>query len=108
MNTRRCIPCPSADELDLAPQMIVVVLADAALLAVDRALDSAHPMLAATNRFDRPPPWLIASEHLAAQVLDLSAAHTTDQIEARESPENWNFPYLTELWDGASALKQAR
>jgi putative nucleotidyltransferase with HDIG domain len=45
---------------------------------------------------------------LEHQVLDLSAAHTTDQIEARESPENWNFPYLTELWDGASALKQAR
>jgi putative nucleotidyltransferase with HDIG domain len=45
---------------------------------------------------------------LEPQVLDLSAAHTTDQIEARESPENWNFPYLTELWDGASALKQAR
>jgi HD-GYP domain-containing protein (c-di-GMP phosphodiesterase class II) len=45
---------------------------------------------------------------LEHQVLDLSAAHTTDQIEAREAPENWNFPYLTELWDGASALKQAR
>jgi putative nucleotidyltransferase with HDIG domain len=45
---------------------------------------------------------------LEPQVLDLSAPHTTDQIEARESPENWNFPYLTELWDGASALKQAR
>jgi hypothetical protein len=73
VNARRSIPCPAADELDLAPQMIVVVLADAALLAVDRALDSAHPILAATNRFDRPPPWLLSSERLAAQVLDLSA-----------------------------------
>ena len=45
---------------------------------------------------------------LEPQVLDLSAPHTTDQIEARESPENWNFPYLTELWDADSALKQAR
>jgi putative nucleotidyltransferase with HDIG domain len=45
---------------------------------------------------------------LEPQVLDLSAAHITDQIEARESPENWNFPYLTELWDADSALKQAR
>jgi putative nucleotidyltransferase with HDIG domain len=45
---------------------------------------------------------------LEPQVLDLSAAHVTDHIEARESPENWNFPYLTELWDGAAALKQAR
>jgi hypothetical protein len=53
--------------------MIVVVLADAALLAVDRALDAAHPALAATTRLGQPPPWLLASEHLAAQVLDLSA-----------------------------------
>lgn len=45
---------------------------------------------------------------LKPQVLDLAAAHTTDQIEARESPENWNFTYLTELWDGDAALKQAR
>jgi putative nucleotidyltransferase with HDIG domain len=45
---------------------------------------------------------------LAPQILDLSAAHVTDHIEARESPENWNFPYLTELWDGAGALQQAR
>ena len=73
MTTRRGIPCPSADDLDLAPQLIVVVLADAALLAIDRAIDCAHPILAATRRFDRPPPPLIASERLAAQVLDLSA-----------------------------------
>jgi putative nucleotidyltransferase with HDIG domain len=45
---------------------------------------------------------------LEPQILDLAASHTTDHIEARESPENWNFPYLTELWDGDSALKQAR
>jgi putative nucleotidyltransferase with HDIG domain len=42
------------------------------------------------------------------QILDLAAPHVTDQIAAREPPENWNFPYLTELWDGDSALKQAR
>ena len=73
MNSRRTIPCPSPDELDLAPQMTVVVLADAALLAVHRALDTAHPVLAATKRFDRPAPWLLTSEHFAAQVLDLAA-----------------------------------
>jgi putative nucleotidyltransferase with HDIG domain len=42
------------------------------------------------------------------QVLDLASAQAVDQIEGRESPENWNFPYLTELWDGDAALKQAR
>jgi len=45
---------------------------------------------------------------LEPQVLDLASTHVTDNIEARENPENWNFPYLTELWDGDSALKQAR
>jgi HD-GYP domain-containing protein (c-di-GMP phosphodiesterase class II) len=42
------------------------------------------------------------------QILDLAASHVTDQIEAREPPENWHFTYLTELWDGEAALRQAR
>jgi HD-GYP domain-containing protein (c-di-GMP phosphodiesterase class II) len=45
---------------------------------------------------------------LEPHVLDLSSSSVIDQIESRENPENWNFPYLTELWDGDSALKQAR
>jgi HD-GYP domain-containing protein (c-di-GMP phosphodiesterase class II) len=45
---------------------------------------------------------------LKPQVLDLAAPHPVDQIEARESPENWNFTYLTELWGGDTALRQAR
>ena len=73
MSRQRSIPYPSADDLDFAPQLLVVVLADAALLAVDRALDSAHPILAASKRTDRPPPPLISSERLATEVLDLSA-----------------------------------
>jgi len=44
---------------------------------------------------------------LEPQVLDLASAQVVDQIESRENPENWNFTYLTELWDGAGALKQA-
>ena len=45
---------------------------------------------------------------LKPQILDLASPHTVYRIEAREPPENWNFPYLTELWDGDAALKQAR
>ncbi len=73
MSRRRTIPYPSADDLDFAPQLLVVVLADDALLAVDLALDSAHPILAASKRIDRPSPPLISSERLATEVLDLSA-----------------------------------
>jgi len=45
---------------------------------------------------------------LEPQVLDLSSPSVVDQIESRENPENWKFPYLNELWDADSALKQAR
>ena len=40
---------------------------------------------------------------LKPRVLDLSSADAGDQIEAREPPENWNFPYLTELWAESAA-----
>ncbi len=72
--SRQSIPCPTLDDVDSAPQLLVVALADAALLAVDRALDSAHPILAATSCSNRrPPPVLITTEHLAAQILDVAA-----------------------------------
>ena len=44
---------------------------------------------------------------LEPQVLDLSSAQVLDQIESREAPENWNFPYLNELWGADAALKSA-
>jgi hypothetical protein len=70
---RPCIPWPTSDDVDLAPQLIVVALALAALFAVDRALDGAHPILAQTRRLDRSPPPLISSELLAVQILELAA-----------------------------------
>lgn len=48
-----------------------------------------------------------ASMPLAPQLLDLASPNCTDQIEARESPENWNFKHLIELWAGDAALTQA-
>ena len=67
------LPTPSVDEVDVAPQLLVVALAHATLLAVDRALDGAHPILVQTRRLDRPPPPLLSTEHLAVQVLELAA-----------------------------------
>jgi hypothetical protein len=67
------LPTPSVDDVDLAPQLLIVALAHATLLAVDRALDGAHPILAHTRRMDRLPPPLLSTEHLAVQVLDLTA-----------------------------------
>lgn len=41
---------------------------------------------------------------LEPEILDLADRNVTDQIEAREAPENWNFPYLRELWGGDLAF----
>lgn len=45
---------------------------------------------------------------LEPKIIDLASPHVTDQVAAREPVENWNFPYLTELWGADSALHQAR
>jgi hypothetical protein len=74
---RRRIAYPAPDDVDSAPQLLVVALADAALLAVERALDSAHPILAVTRCPDQQIPLLLSTERLAIQVLD-----ATDQLAA--------------------------
>ncbi len=71
------IPYPAPDDVDAAPQTLVVAFADAALLAVERALDSAHPILAVVRRADRQPRLLLSTERLAVQVLD-----ATEQLTA--------------------------
>jgi hypothetical protein len=45
---------------------------------------------------------------LEPRVLDLAASGITERIEARESPEAWNFTYLRDLWDADTALQHAR
>ena len=71
--TRRAIPYPDPHYVDHAPQLLVVALADAALLAVELALDSAHPVLSATKVADRPLPLLLSTERVAIQVCEASA-----------------------------------
>jgi HD-GYP domain-containing protein (c-di-GMP phosphodiesterase class II) len=41
---------------------------------------------------------------LPPKLVDLSAAGAWDQIEGREPPESWRFPYLNDLWAGAAPL----
>jgi hypothetical protein len=73
---RQSIPYPAPDDIDAAPQLLVVALADAALLAVERALDSAHPILAATRRAHPQPILLLSTERVAIQVLEAAAQLT--------------------------------
>jgi len=72
--TRPAIPYPDPDDVDAAPQLLVVALADAALRALDRSLDSAHPVLGADKRpGSNPPPLLLTTERLAIELLDAVA-----------------------------------
>ena len=73
---RPTIAYPAPDEVDIAPQTLVVAFADAALLAVERALDSAHPILAANRHADGQTALLLSTELVAVQVLDATAQLT--------------------------------
>lgn len=66
---RPSIAFPFPHDVDLAPQLIAVTLAHAALAATHRAIDSAHPVLALAN-VPGECPSLTDSEHFAMLVLD--------------------------------------
>jgi hypothetical protein len=71
---RRLITLPPSHVVDEAPQLLVVALADAALLALERALDSAHPLLASTRRHaNAHHPLLLSTERLAIQLLEATS-----------------------------------
>lgn len=69
LTARSSIPFPFPLDVDLAPQLIAVTLAQAALAATHRAIDSAHPVLALASVPGKRPE-LTDSEHLALLVLD--------------------------------------
>jgi hypothetical protein len=71
------IPYPAPDDVDAAPQTLVVAFADAALLAVERALDSAHPVLAATRHANGHTRLLLSTERVAVRVIE-----ATEQLAA--------------------------
>lgn len=60
---------PFPHDVDIAPQLLTVTVAQAALAAVHRALDSAHPVLALANVPGKCPS-VTDSEHRALLVLD--------------------------------------
>lgn len=70
LTARGSIQLPFPCDVDLAPQLVAVALAQAALAALHRALDSAHPILAALGPSSPPTP-LSDSERFAILALDL-------------------------------------
>lgn len=91
LTARTSVPFPFPLDVDLAPQLIAVTLAQAALAATHRAIDSAHPALSLTP-VQPGSPKLTDSERLAALVLqagnqlaillaDYAAAIVQDNVE---------------------------
>jgi hypothetical protein len=70
---RSSLTLPFPHHIDVAPQLVAVYLAQAALAAAHRALDSAHPILGIAPRPDWDP-YLTDTEFLAALVR-ATAAH---------------------------------
>jgi hypothetical protein len=96
LTARSSIPFPFPIDIDLAPQLIAVTLAQAALAATHRAIDSAHPILSLTSVPGKCPE-LSDSEHLAILVLetgnqlalllaDYVAAVVQDNVDSDDNP----------------------
>lgn len=77
---RSSILLPIPLDVDLAPQLLIVALAQAALAATHRALDSAHPILASLTSRRTDSPNLTDSEHFAVLVM-----HAGNQLAERLS-----------------------
>lgn len=92
----QCIALPFPCDVDRAPQLVAISLAQAALTALHRALDSAHPVLAAPKSRLAPPKLsrpehfatlaLEAGDHLVELLSDYSAAVVLDNIQDDDSP----------------------
>lgn len=64
---RAVITMPLPLDIDLAPQLLVIAVAQTVLAATHRALDSAHPILAVDN------PTLTNTEQIAVRILHASS-----------------------------------
>ena len=92
---RSTIALPFPHDVDVAPQLVAVSLAQAALAAAHRALGCAHPVLGIPPR----PSWdpsLTDTEHLAALVLAAAAdvAALLADYEAAVVRDNGDHPEL--------------
>lgn len=74
---RPAVIFPFPHDVDVAPQLLTVTVAQAALAAVHRAIDSAHPVLALTAVPGKCPS-VTDSEHRA--ILVLEAANQLAQL----------------------------
>lgn len=97
---RSDVAFPLPLDVDLAPQLLVVALAQAALAATHRALDSAHPILATVTSRVAERPGLTDSEHLALLVLyagrrlaEHLSEYATTVVQENIDPDDDSLPF---------------
>lgn len=78
MSAARLLRIPVSYDLDRAPQLVTVATTHAALVAIQLALERAHPLLTATRFAGGSPPELCDVEHLAQLAL-----RTADELAER-------------------------
>lgn len=78
MSAARLLRIPVSYDLDRAPQLVTVATTHAALVAIQLALERAHPLLTATRLAGGPAPELSDVEHFAQLALC-----TADELAAR-------------------------
>ena len=94
VTARPAVSFPFPHDVDVAPQLLTITVAQAALAAVHRAIDSAHPVLSLAN-VPGECPVLNDSEHRAMLVLDagnqlanLLADYAVAVVEENRDPED--------------------
>ena len=95
---RAAVIFPFPHDVDVAPQLLTVTVAQAALAALHRAVDSAHPVLALTAVQGKWPS-VTDSEHRAILVLEaanqlalLLDDYASAVVEDNLDPED-NLPF---------------
>lgn len=96
---RSNVALPAPEDVDVAPQLLVVALAHAALAATHRALDSAHPILAHTSRLTDQPTLSDPEEltilvlHAASQLARLLSEYAAAIRRQNTDPDDDEFPF---------------
>ncbi len=93
MKPARYLPIPITHDLDRAPQLVTVATAQAVLVAIQLALERAHPILSALRAVRTSQPALSDPEHLA-QLAILTADELSERLDdyaaALESHDDQN------------------
>lgn len=90
---RAAIMMPLPLDIDLAPQLLVIAMAQTALAATHRALDSAHPILAVNDStLTDTEQMAVRILHASSQLAEFLAGYTASVVHDRIAQDD-DFPF---------------